>query len=88
MGMQGTVNQWRKGMLMELKEIKSEGLFNKVKWLTARDEVVCPLCAAREGKSYTIEEAKKELEGEFCKPIDPDDRCRCCFIVDESSCTI
>ena len=50
----------------------------------ARDEHVCPLCKAREGKYYTVEEVKKILEGEFCKPEDEDDRCRCCFVVDDN----
>jgi len=88
MGMQGRPSQWRKQMLSDLKQFKDTGFVKKVKWLTARDEHVCPLCAAREGKSYSFEEAKKELEGTFCKPRDPDDRCRCCFIADESSMTI
>ena len=79
MGLQGTVNDWRKEMLEELRDLESGGI-TRVEWLTARDEHVCPLCAAREGKIYTIAEARKELEGEFCKPGDPDDRCRCTFL--------
>jgi hypothetical protein len=71
-------------MLKELKELETDGLFRKVIWLTAKDEAVCPLCAAREGKHYSFENARKELDGVFCDPPDPDDRCRCCFIVDDS----
>jgi len=79
MGIQGTVDDWRKEMLVHLIETSDDGT-TKVKWLTARDEHVCPLCAAREEKVYSFEQAKKELEGEFCKPGDPDDRCRCVFV--------
>ncbi len=64
-------------MLEQLQRYEPD---QKVQWLTARDEHVYPLCAAREGKIFSIDEAKKEIEGKFCKPGDPDDRCRCCFI--------
>jgi len=79
MGLQGNVNNWRKDMLEVLKRYASQDV-QRVKWSTANDEHVCPLCAANEGKTYTIAEAKKALQGEFCKPGDPDDRCRCTFI--------
>jgi len=83
---EGTVDDWRRDLLSELDNYAAfdNPKIVKVIWLTASDENVCPLCAAREGQHYTIEEVKKELEGEFCKPLDPDDRCRCTFIVDES----
>jgi len=77
--LQGTVDDWRKEMLEELSDLESAGVA-RVEWLTARDEHVCPLCAARAGKIYTIAEARKELEGEFCKPREPDERCRCTFL--------
>lgn len=79
MGIQGTINDWRKDMLVHLVERSDNGA-NKVEWYTAQDEHVCPLCAARNKKIYTFEQARKELESEFCKPGDPDDRCRCCFL--------
>ena len=79
MGIQGTVNDWRKELLDMLNELSNGGV-TKVEWLTAQDEVVCPLCAKRDGKKYTIAEARKELAGEFCKPTDPDDKCRCTFL--------
>jgi hypothetical protein len=82
MGIQGNVNNWRKDMLEVLNHLVSQGAV-KVKWETANDEHVCPLCANRNGKIYTISEAKEELKGEFCKPGDPDDRCRCTFGIAE-----
>lgn len=86
MGIQGTVDDWRKDLL---KELDNYAAFDnpkvvKVIWLTARDKNVCSLCAARKGKHFTIEQIRKELKGEFCKPEDEDDRCRCTFIVDDS----
>lgn len=86
MGMQGTVDDWRKDLLNELDNYSefNDPKIIKVIWLTARDENVCPLCVAREGKYFTFEEIKKELKGEFCRPADEDDRCRCTFITDDS----
>ena len=84
MGIQGTIDEWRKELLEDL-ETTAEGIFQRITWLSARDEHVCPLCLDRDGKSYSVEEAKKILGGEFCKPKDPDDRCRCTFVVDESN---
>lgn len=78
MGIQGNINDWRKEMLDILDSFNDD--VTKVEWLTAKDEVVCPLCAKRDGKVYTISQVKKELAGEFCKPIDPDDRCRCALL--------
>lgn len=80
--MQGNVSNWRKDMLEVLNHLISQGAV-KVKWETANDEHVCPLCADRNCKIYTISEAKEELKGKFCKPGDPDDRCRCTFSVAE-----
>ncbi len=78
MGRQGTIADWREVLLTLLKHSESQGIAT-VKWSTANDRHVCPLCASREGKIYTIAEAKRELQGEFCKPGDPDDKCRCSF---------
>jgi len=82
MGIQGCPNDWREDMLKNLiiRTSYSHVTITKVKWLSARDMHVCSLCAARDGRIYTIQQAKKELEGEFCKPGDPDDRCRCTFL--------
>ncbi len=84
MGIQGTVDDWRKDLLQELDNLSQDDdpKIVKVVWLTARDEHVCPLCAAREGRYFTFDEIREILKGEFCKPLDEDDRCRCTFIVD------
>jgi len=78
MGMQGIVDDWRKDM-MDIINRLDDGV-TRVEWSTANDKVVCPLCAKRNEKIYTIQEVKKELTGEFCKPGDPDDRCRCTLL--------
>jgi hypothetical protein len=78
MGIQGNINDWRNEMLDILDSFGDD--VNKVEWSTAQDEVVCSLCTKRDGKVHTISEVKRELAGEFCKPIDPDDRCRCTFL--------
>lgn len=81
MGIQGNFNDWRKDMIELLDEYAKDGIKHVV-WSTAEDDFVCKRCSSREGKRYTIEEARKALEGEFCKPEDPDDRCRCTFLAD------
>lgn len=78
MSLQGTPNDWRKDMLEILSHLKSQDVVT-VTWQSSNDNHVCPLCAARNRKIYTIDEAKKELKGKFCQPGDPDDRCRCSF---------
>ena len=79
MGSYETLEDARRQMYQELDDMEAAG-FNKVRWLTAQDvEPVCPLCNDREGKIYTLEEARLELQKEFCEPEDPDERCRCCF---------
>jgi len=86
MKIQGTVDDWRKDLLIEANNffgLNGDSDIERVIWLTARDVNVCPLCAARDGKYFIYDEIKRELNGEFCKPYDEDDRCRCTFIIDE-----
>ncbi len=83
MGMQGTVDDWRKDLLKELESYADFPDIHSVIWLTARDAYVCPRCSAREGKRFRLDQIRKEIKGEFCKPEDEDGRCRCTFIVDE-----
>jgi hypothetical protein len=78
MGLQGTSKDWQSDMLEHLNNFTSQGVI-KVKWQSSNDQHVCPQCAARNSKIYTIAEVKKELKGKFCQPGDPDDRCRCAF---------
>lgn len=80
MGKQGTIDDWRKDLLEVLENIIEGSDVQKVEWSTAGDENVCSLCAARDGKIYSIQEVKKELAGEFCKPGDSADRCRCTLL--------
>lgn len=82
--MQGGCAKWRKSFLSDLKRFEEVKSFKRVVWSTQRDSHVCPLCATRQGKYYTFEELRKEIEGTFCKPADPDDRCRCTIGVDEN----
>lgn len=78
------IDEWRKALLREIENFESMRIVSRIRWLTARDEAVCPLCRSREGKIFTFEEARKELQGEFCRPGDPDDKCRCTFVADEN----
>jgi len=79
MGIQGDCNDWREDMIEVLNDFITRGA-KKVRWFSAQDEHVCPLCKEKDGTIYTIEETIEALKDEFCKPGDPDDRCRCTFL--------
>jgi hypothetical protein len=49
-------------MLSDLKQFKDTGFVKKVKWLTARDEHVCPLCAAEKVNLTLSKKLKKNLK--------------------------
>lgn len=76
MGAQGTVKGWRRDILRIARDGRREGV-ERFEWLTARDDLVCPKCHARDGRVFTFAELEAELEGKFCAPGDADDRCRC-----------
>ena len=83
LGIQGTVKDWRRDHLERVAELQQSG-FSHVEWSSAGDELVCSKCAARNGKVYTISEIRREIQGEFCCPGDPDDRCRCVIVAAEA----
>lgn len=73
------VNDWRQDHLERLDELEAAGV-EQVEWSTAGDEHVCPRCAAREGRKFTLAQMRRELETEFCTPADIGDRCRCVIV--------
>ena len=82
---QEMLKECRASLLEDLAQHESFDFVKKVRWLTARDDAVCPLCREREGKTFTFKEIRKILQGDFCRPADTGDRCRCCFVADENS---
>lgn len=58
---QATINEYR--------EAGVEGVKVKAEWLTAGDEKVCPLCAALEGRVFTLDEIEPMI------PLHPGCRC-------------
>jgi hypothetical protein len=76
------VAESRRSLLEELDRVEAQGTTRRVSWLTARDPYTCPQCQEREGKVFTIEEARRILKGAFCTGDDeaPNDRCRCTFL--------
>ena len=78
-GIQGSADDWRLEMLAKLDELVAEGA-ERFSWITAGDAHVCQRCAARVGKTFTAEEIRRELRGEFCRPGDMDGRCRCTIL--------
>ncbi|MBN1252943.1 MAG: hypothetical protein JXA16_12480 [Bacteroidales bacterium] len=79
MGMQGSVRNWRKDLREIIEYLRKDGV-TQFKWSSANDEHVCSKCKSRDGKIFTYKEILNELNGAFCKPSDPDDRCRCTII--------
>lgn len=55
----------RPGLLRDLQASKAYG---RVEWHTAKDDAVCPLCAERNGKVFTIQEARALVNaGGYCR---------------------
>jgi len=79
MGMQGTYDDWRLDLLARIQGLQNEGV-TRFRWSTAGDAHVCDRCRARHGKVYDVAGLRMELRGAFCRPGDPDDRCRCTIV--------
>ncbi len=45
----------------ELAGYKQSGVVEKVRWVTAQDERVCPICEPRDGRVFTLERAENEI---------------------------
>ena len=48
-----------------------------IRWCTSGGRLVCALCAAREGRVFTLAELAEVLAGEFCRPKLGGIGCRC-----------
>jgi hypothetical protein len=56
-----------KGMPGLLRDLQAWKAYGRVEWLTAKDDAVCPLCAERNGKVFTIQEARALVNaGGYC----------------------
>lgn len=77
-----TVDDWRRVLLQGAQRQSKSGV-EWFEWSTAGDQVVCAQCAARQGRVYSLAELEIELQGHFCCPPDPDDRCRCTVVAAE-----
>jgi hypothetical protein len=73
----------RQELLAQLDRYIQDGA-RRVNWLTAQDDQVCALCAAREQRALTIAEARAELHGRFCEARDLEYGCRCTITVVET----
>jgi SPP1 gp7 family putative phage head morphogenesis protein len=78
------IDTFNSASLARLDELGVEGVTVKAEVRTAGDARVCPQCAALEGRTWTIEEARSETttaagqEVPVKPPIHP--RCRCAVI--------
>lgn len=73
----GTIEDWRRYLNGTIDEIESQG-YAELEWLAA-GHASCPLCASRHEKIYAIDEARRIVATEFCKPH-PGDGCRCLLL--------
>ena len=53
-------------MLELLDRYESTWPHGRVTWFTCDDRLACKPCAAREGRKFTYNEARRELAGRFC----------------------
>lgn len=71
------VDQSRLRIATSLAELAAEGV-QRVEWFAAVDGGSCPLCDANDGRIFTIAEALRHLETDFCEHRSaPDGDCRC-----------
>lgn len=75
----GQLYEQRKYILEKLAELETSG-FEYARWSTAKDELVCPLCAKRDGRLFKFEEVKELIRGKFCHAKDFWQGCRCIII--------
>jgi SPP1 gp7 family putative phage head morphogenesis protein len=62
----------RKQAMAGFREAAAEGVAVRLELSTARDDAVCPACAALHGRIFTLEEAERII------PLHED--CRCCWL--------
>lgn len=70
------INAHAEGQLDSFKKLGIDKLGLKAEWSTAGDGRVCPLCAAREGQVFSVEDARGLI------PLHPN--CRCAWIPSEA----
>lgn len=64
-----TIYAHAEGQLDSFEELEIEEIGLLAEWVTAGDNKVCPLCAALEGRTFTIDEARGKI------PLHPNCRC-------------
>ena len=75
----GQLDEQRKYILKKLVDLESSG-FEYFRWSTAKDELVCPLCAERTNRLFKINEGKELIYGKFCHAKDFWQGCRCAIL--------
>lgn len=64
----------RKSLLRNVADMERASV-DGIQWLAAPDS--CPLCIARNGKTYSAAEVRRELSGPLCQR---EDGCRCALL--------
>jgi len=75
----GQLHEQRKYILERLADFEACG-FHYVRWSTANDVNVCPLCAERNNRLFSIDEIKLLIQSKFCQAKDFWQGCRCAIV--------
>jgi rubredoxin len=80
---EGQLHDQRKYILKRLVDLEASG-FQYVRWLSANDEHVCPLCAEKNKNLFKPNEIKELINGKFCQAKDFWQGCRCVIVADRN----
>ena len=73
-----TVYAERDRLLEEFQKLEDDGVVG-VRWMTADVEGLDDQCIKRHGRVYSMEQARGQVQGEFCKFANPAKGCECTF---------
>ena len=75
-----TVVEERKRQMAVLAELEKEGA-KGIRWQTADVDGLADRCIKRDRRVFSMEQARAQLAGDFCKFADPEKGCECTFEV-------
>jgi hypothetical protein len=73
---EGQLEEQRKYILQRLADYE-KAHFQYVRWISANDEHVCPLCAEKNKKLFKPNEIRELIKNKFCQAKDFWQGCRC-----------
>jgi len=79
----GQLHEQRIYILKKIADLEACG-FHYVRWSTANDPNVCPLCAEKNKRLFSFDEIKQLIQCKFCQAKDFWQGCRCIIVPAEN----